>query len=270
MLETAKKFVRNGIIIFGIIILVLGIYFYFKNRKNPLYELVVENRYHWDLFSIQNTMLSGEYMGAAYEQNYTINTLSKEILTSLIVDYYIYLNPDFYTEDYYLGSSMYQKKVSDEEIKETQKIMFGPDFNIDIEDFHYGCERSIEKTENGYIIKGKDIEACGILIDGIHEYLSFISNYHKKENQIIVELKVGYVDTVEKDYDELSEEEEEYIYSVYTDKTKKEIIQSNYDENCIFEYKGSKSCYDNFRTYLVTLEKASDENYYFSKIERQS
>ena len=114
-----------------------------------------------------------------------------------------------------------------------------------------------------YIITSTIPDACGVFGPEEEFYISHISNYYKKNNDIIIEFKVGYVEK----RTEFDGEFEDMTYTLYQDKNKKNVVQTNYNQ-CVYT-NDDKKCYDNFQNYVVTLKKASDGQYYFYQINRK-
>ena len=138
--------------------------------------------------------------------------------------------------------------------------MFGPNYTPPqtIKDINYGCERSITKQTNGnYIITAQTEEYCGVYSEESSYFNTTITNYYKKNNNIIITIAVAYVETT------IDENEEEY-YEVYTDKTKENLLYTQYDTIC-----NTPTCIPNEQPkYEVILKKASDGKYYFNSITR--
>ena len=259
-----KIFIRKIIIILIIIISMLGIYFYIKKQRDELYTLVIQNRSDWDIFIDQNTIMSGDFTGMIYEKDYTLDTLPKNYLMSLIVDYYINETPNFFTIKNMDDNNHYSTTVSSKDLENIITKMFGPDTKITLEDIQYGCGRSLIKDGEDYIIRTDDPDACGVFDIDPEFYLSHIYSYSRIKDQIIIKIKVGYIKT------STNENGDVESYDAYTDKTMKKLIQKNMNHSCVDDDNKDEKCYRGFNQYMITLEKASDENYYFSKIERQS
>lgn len=257
MYRVIMKWIRNVGIAVVVIIIAIEIFVFFMNKKNYLYKIVVENRNDWDISLSQNTIVSGDFMGIIYERDYDVNTLPSNFLVSLVVDYYID-HVDFFNDDNLKEDYQFQKQVTSEELHQIVKDMFGPDVQVELEDVTYGCNRSLRRMGNTYVISSSFPDSCGLFDNYTEYYLSHISDYYREEDNIIVELRVGYIEKSIDDWD--------VYYNVYTDKTKDNLIQSNYDKKCVSSESDDSSCYENFRKYRVLLKKNSDGKYYFGKI----
>jgi len=253
------------IIVLLVIVIVLGVFFYYKKVYLP--RIVMDYRTSWDVFLSQNTKMSGTYMGKIYEKDYQITDLTIDVISTLIADYYINNTDGFFSEENRKDDNTYQKSISSQEMSELIKKIFGPDYyNISVTDIKYGYGRYL-KMENGYYVIGsKDPDACGIFSGNFATYISKIDGYHKENGNIIVDLKVGYVEA--KKYS--NSEGENMMYLSYIDKTKTKLLNSNYSEQCVFGENTDDACYEGFSNYSMTLEKQSDGNYYFQSIKRVS
>lgn len=261
-MEKNLKMVRNITITCVVIIMAIFIYFY---KKNTLKRIVEENRQGWDLLALQNTLEDGDYMGKIYEKSYTATTFPKDFLSVLAINYYM-SNGNFYEEENMIDYNSFQKTVSKQDFDDIVKKMFGPDVYTEVEEIEYGCNISLKKNGNQYIITASIPDVCGVSTANDEFYLSHISNYYKKNNDIIIHLKVGYIEintTYDDEYDE-----ENVTYTLYKDKTKQNILQKDYNSVCISE-DSDKTCYEQFDDYEVTLKKASDKKYYFYSINKK-
>lgn len=246
----------------GIILLVLGIGLIFLGyRKSILHKIVVERKENWDILYVQNTMASGSLIGKAYQEEYNLDTISSTALTSLVVDYYISKDNTFFKEENRIDNTLYSKTIFEEELNQTIAKMFGPDYHPTLEDLSYGCGRSLKKEGTSYQITSEIPDACKVFSFEEEYYTSFIKKYHKRGKEIIVDIKVGYITST-------LDGKEQQIYNVYTNSQKDQLITSNYDPACILEEKQKSSCDKDFVSYKITLKKASDDNYYFYKINK--
>ncbi len=248
---------KKKIIGIGILLLVLLGVGYFIYSKVTFAKKIVDENNHWDLTLAQNTNLSGEYMGVLYEKDYTISTLPKEYVSMLLVDYYIQNDGAFFRDENRKEDNTYQKTVLLEDLQNQLKNMFGPDYKLDaFENLSYGCGRKLEKVDSTtYIIEANDPETCGVFDDMQEQYLTHVRNYRQEKDQIIIYLQVAY-----------SSPNQDNTVTLYRDKGKSEILESNYSYACFDS--DEKTCYGNFELYRIILKKASDRKYYFYAIEK--
>ena len=260
-MEKKWKIVITNFLIF--IILSIILFFYFSS-KNSLKKIVEDNRKDWDLLSLQNTLEDGEYMGKIYEKSYVSTSFSKDFMTVLAINYYMNRDGNFYEDENMIDFDTFKKTVSIQEFNEIVKQMLGPDVPLEIEDIEYGCGVSLKKNGNNYIITSSIPDVCGVSTAHDEFYISHISSYYKKNSDIIINFKVGYIklNTVSDEYGS-----EDVTYELYTDKSKQSIIQKDYDADCV-NTDGEKKCYENLLDYEVILKKASDGKYFFYQINK--
>ena len=241
------------ILIFIVLGTILSLFIY--NSATFTKKTLEKNYAQWDLLRYQNTIDSGEYLGFLYEQNYDINSLPKNYVLYLLTNYYISYDSDFFTDTNQIEDSLYQKEVSSESLNQTLSEMFGPNYPpIEIDNTTFSCGRSITKINNdSYTIKAKHPEVCGAFDDTKDQYISHIASYSKKDNQIIIDIKVAY----------MSPSTDGRIV-LYNNKNKLQALDYNYSYSCL----GStdENCYNTFSNYQVTLKKATDNEYYFYSI----
>ena len=145
----------------------------------------------------------------------------------------------------------------------TLKNMFGQDYAQDLPNVEYKCGY-LKTIADSYTIGSKDPESCGVFGADDKYYISYITDYYKNKKEIVVELKVGYIENKS----ELTNDEEENIkYLAYTNKSKEKLVNSDYDYNCIYYSESVQEyCYNGFNTYQIILKKAKDNKYHFSEI----
>ena len=262
-MDIIKKIIniKTGIILLALILLI-AIGYYINYKINYVNRLINTKRLDWDITLFQNSQTNGEYMGMIYEKDYNIETLPNNLVSVLAANYYVAHDDTFYDEDNYKDNELYEKIITKEEMKETLKNIFGPDYSPNLPTVEYKCGY-IKTSADNYIIGSKEPESCGAFGAGDNYYLSYITNYNKDKDKIIIEEKVGYLEAVPEDENVF----EEIIYSAYTDKTKKNLISKYYNYDCIYsESDVQEECYTNFKTYLIVLKKGSDHKYHFSEI----
>ncbi len=213
-----------------------------------------------ELFPIYyDSTIQEEYTGFLYKKNYTVDTLTNKEITVLFIDYYL-ANYDVFNQENTEDQNHYQKQISTKEAENVLTKMFGPNHKpMVLEDITYGCNKSLKKVNDGYIIGADDIEFCGLYDEDREQYISFISNQEKTDDSIIITLRVGYVVP-------LVIEDEYYELSAYTDETKSEFIANNYSYDCLGG--NDPSCYASFPEYKLVMKKAKDKNYYFYSISK--
>lgn len=263
-----KIIIRNTIIVITIISVITATILWIYNNKNSLYKIVVENRNYWDITLLQNTIDNENFMGVLYEKDYNLNDLSDDIFTSLLINAYISQDDDFYTETDSTTFPLFSTTISKEKLEKVMYEKFGPNQGFHIKEGEYGCGKKIEKNENNYIISSNDPEYCGLFSNTEKRYISFISDYYKEKNDIIVKLKVGFIET-KSEFIENFEEEEIISYNLYEDQTEKKLIEKNYDTDCIYGESTNESCYSKLPTYQVILKKDNGK-YYFDSISKLS
>ncbi len=262
--KTKKKFSILKLLCFLLVIVIAGIIV--KVRFFSVDNIVVEGRENWDVFSAGDTAMSGDFSGKIYENNYTIDTLPDDYISSLVVDYYLAVTSDFYVEENQKEDFSYQKILSKEELNKFVDKMFGPDNKVKIVPVSYGCGRFLKNIDNLYVIGSNDPDACGLFnYQNANRYISFINNYEKKDDKILINLKVAFINVSMKE----TEDGEDIYYSAYSDKSKTQLITSNYDPNCLYGDNQDKQCYSGFSDYQVILKKESDNNFYFYSISKQ-
>ena len=256
-----KKHKKTTIIyILVIVIIILLLILFLNYHLNYVKRTVIDNRSTWDIISPSDTSMSGDLIGSLYEKDYNVLELSDELLSSIFVDYYL-TNYTFFTEENKKDDITYEKVLTQEEAHEISKKIFGPDYNVVLESIEYGCNRYLKKENNNYIIGSNDPDTCGLFNPKKTSlYKSFITNYKKEKDYINIELKVAYI--------EANTSNNKLIYQAFTNKDKKEIINSNYNSKCLYE-STNNNCYNNFSNYIVTLKKASDRKYYFYSIKKE-
>lgn len=261
-----KIIIRNTIIFIIIVFLMVSIILWIHNNRNSLYKTVIEKRNEWDITSLQNTMDNDEYMGILYTKDYSVDTLSDDVFTLLLINKYISQDNDFYVENDDTNSSLFSRKTSKENLEEIIKETFDSNKTHKIKEGSYGCGKKIISDKNNYIISSNDPEYCGIFSNFEERYISFISNYYKDNDDIIVKLKVGFIETISEFLENDEENDEIISYNLYEDKTKQKLLQKNYNQNCIYE-STDESCYSKLPTYQIILKK-NNGKYYFNKISR--
>lgn len=263
-----KIIIKNTIIIISTVFLITGIILWIYTSKNSLYKTVIENRNKWDITLLQNGMDNEDYMGSLYEQNYNINSLPDDIFTSLLINAYISQDDDFYTEKNSSTFPLFSTTISKEDLEKVMYEKFGSNQKFYIKEGEYGCGKKIEKNGNNYIISSNDPEYCGVFTNEEKRYVSFISDYYKEKNDIIVKLKVGFIET-KSEFIENFEEEEIISYNLYEDKTEEKLLEKNYDVDCVNGESTNESCYSKLPTYQVILKK-DNKRYYFDSISKLS
>ena len=225
-------------------------------RTNFVKKTIEKNYSQWNMLRYQNTTESGDYLGFLYEQNYNINTLPKNYVLYLLINYYITYDSDFFTDYNEISDSLYQKEVTKELLNQKLKEMFGPDYpSFDIQSASYNCSKSItKKDDNTFIIQSKHPEVCGAFDDTKDQYLTHMKNYFKENDRILININVAY----------MSLDNERIV--LYSNKDKKEVLNFDYSHDCLDSI--NESCYKTFQNYQVVLRKASDNNYYFYSISK--
>lgn len=266
--------IDKGVIIAFVILAILIVFFLMLifgkdsvKGSSLLQEVVVDKEKNWNIFYLQNQISSGDYMGYIYERDYTVNTLSKKFLSSLVVDNYI-ANNDFFIEDNEIGDDLYAKELDVREINNLYKQIVGPDIKINIEDVSYGCGRSLTKKGNKYVIEAKFPDTCGMMSNGYNRYMTNIKDYYEKDKNVVIELQVAYVEDIIEET-ELYDGDIIITHNVYNNKDKDKLLVKNISGSCINTDKPKESCFKSFPVYLVTLKEASDGNYYFYSIEKK-
>ena len=251
-----KKIIIS-IIIIGIIILLAIIVIY---KTTFLNRYIIPKRNEWDISTLQNSSTNGNMMGFMYEKDYDINSIPTEYLSSIIINYYITNDNSFFDDKNIDENGIYQKKVTNQKIDDITKKLFGPQSQIHLQNVKYGCNIQATSYNDYYIISAGNPDDCGAFSENDDSYISYISNYYfDKEKNIIIEEKVGFIDTI-------YAENKEFKYVLYSNKLKKQILDNNYDTNCLFNEKVNSICYQNLITYKIMLKKASNNKYYFYKI----
>ncbi len=247
---------KKKFIIIPIFIILLAIISFFVYYKMTFVKKTIEKDYaRWDLLRYQNTADAGNYLGFLYDNNYDINTLPKDYVLFLLVNYYISYDNDFFNDNN-IVDGLYQKEVSREELNNKLKEMFGPSYSdIEIEDKTYACGKSISYNGNNYIIKSKHPEVCGAFNDLDEQYIYHIKGYSKDKDKILINIAVAYMS--------LSNDR----IVLYSNKNKAQVLDFNYSSSCLNSEE--ESCYNTFVNYQVTLKKDSDNNYYFNSISLQ-
>lgn len=249
------------IIISVILLIILSIFIYYK--LTFLKRFIIDNRKKWDITLIQNSILSGEYMGILYNQNYTVDTIPSKYLTPLVMDYYINNDEKFFQEENKDENNFYRKIITQEDLNKAAKKMFGPDFEpIQFKEINYGCGRYLIKQPDGnYIISSYEAEYCGIFNDDTDIYLNKIIDYYKEDDRIIVNLKIAYLD---QEIDANS-----YLnLKLFTSKAKNNLLENNYNYNCLNIEEAPSECFNKFLNYQITLKKARNNKYYFYSINK--
>lgn len=248
-----------------ILIVVLGIAISYGiwYHTTFLYRTVIKNRLNWDIFLPQNTIMSGEYMGKIYEQDYEITSLTEDLISTIFVDYYLSHEENFFDEKNRIEENYYQKTIKKSEVEKLLKKIFGPDYSVMLAPIDYGCGKSLQIENDNYRVTSRDPDSCGALSYNSSTYISHIQNYYKEGKDIIIKLKVGYVDVTPV----IEEDGESLLYTAYATKSKDTLIENNYNPECVVDGKDS-SCYDNFIDYQVILRKQQNGKYYFYKIEK--
>lgn len=250
-------------IILLILVLMIIVAFGIWYHKTFLYRTVIENRYNWDIFIPQNTIMSGEYMGKIYDQDYEITSLTEDLISTIFVDYYLSHEESFFDAKNIMGENYYQKTIKKSEVESLLKKIFGPDYSVMLAPIDYGCGRSLQIENDNYTITSRDPDSCGVFSYNSSTYISYIQNYYKEGKDIIVKLKVGYVDVTPV----IEEDGESLLYTAYATKSKDTLIENNYNPQCVVDGKDS-SCYDKLIDYQVILRKQQDGKYYFYKIKK--
>ena len=164
-----KKASKKSRIITFIVIVLLGIailsVFYYKMTFTK--KIVEDSIIKWDILRYQDKLVDKEYLGFLYDQNYDINTIPNKYVLSLLIDYYIEQEPDFFEEKNQTNGSLYQKVVNKETLLAKAKEMFGPDYQLtNIEDISIGCGKKIINNQNNtFTIQSNDPESCGAFDD---------------------------------------------------------------------------------------------------------
>ncbi len=243
-----------GIIISILLVTGLGIFIYYKATYTK--RIVEKNNFQWDILRYQNDIETGEYLGFLYEQNYNVNTLPQKYVAYLLLNYYITYEENFFNQYNEIEPFLYQTEFSKEAFDQKLKEMFGPSYpSIELENVTYGCGRSLYKMRDDYyLVQANDLERCRRTTN--EKYLNHIDSYQREDDIITINMKVAY-----------SSQDGNENMTLYKDKTKTEILESNYSSNCLNSKR--KACYQNFMNYKVTLKKASDGNYYFYGIEKE-
>lgn len=257
-----KMIIRNTIIIMIVVFIITGIIFWIHESQNSLYKTVIENRSKWDITLLQNGMNNENYIGCLYEQDYNINNLPDDIFTALLINAYISHDNTFFEDQNLVDYSLYSVETSKEKLENIIQNTFGSNLNFNIQEGSYGCGKEIEKNGNNYIISSYDPEACGLFTNSEKRYISFISDYYKDGNDIIVKLKVGFIEATGNEKDE----EGIWSYNLYGDKTEEKLIQQNYDVSCFYS-SNNELCYAKLPTYRIVLKK-NNGKYYFNSISK--
>ncbi len=244
-----------------IIIVCVSLIYY---RHTLLRKLVEENRSEWDITLPQNSIMSGDYLGKIYENDYEVITLPNNVLSTLFVDYYLAHVENFFQEQNKVQPNIYEKEISQKEIEDTILKMFGPDYEMSIEPIEYGCGRYLKIENNTYKIGSRDPDSCGAFSYNQSSYLSYIKGYKKEQNEIKIQMKVAYVDI------EAYPDQDDISYKIYRNKNKRELLNNHYDPKCMYDDLKEDACYENFSDYQITLLRASNHKYYFNKIEKIS
>lgn len=254
------KFIIITLIIIITIICIM-FYYYLNNTE----RIVMNNREQWDIFSSSDSMMSGDYMGKIYEQDYEITNLPPDMVTVLFLDHYLATTSGFYDENNKINDLTYEQVIPKKEFEKQTKKLFGPDYNVNLSPTEYGCGRYLRIDENNYIIGSRDPDACGIFNGNSNYYASYISDYKKEKSNIIINLKVAYIDISSLDGDTTGE----FIkYKVYKNKTKKELLDDNYNPNCLYDDNINNTCYEFFINYKIILKRESNFKYYFYSIQK--
>lgn len=247
---------KTIIILIAIVVIISGGLFLYN--RFTLAKRVVANQNKWNMFLSQDSNISGEYMGFLYDNNFDINTMPKNYVLSLLVSYYIQNDDDFFNEKNKTADYAYQKDVTYDELLNSLREMFGPDYKeFDFSDFSYGCGRSlVKKSSDLYTIRANDPEGCGIFDDTEEKYIHHIMDFSKDKDRIIINIKAAYMSMGSTGR-----------ISLYTNKDKAQVVDYDYSYSCL----GSEdeNCYNVFNSYQVVLKKASDNKYYFYSISRE-
>lgn len=229
-------------------------------NKNYLKNYIIKRSNEWDITFYQNSSINGELMGFMYEKDYDINSIPSNYISSIIINNYITNDNSFYDDSNVDEYGTYKKQVTNKKINEIIQKLFGPGSQIKLENTKYGCNFQAVNSGSYYTISARNPDDCGAFSESDDFYISHISNaYYDKEKNIIVEKKVGFIDTTLTENANLE-------YVLYSDKSKKELLNSNYNTNCIFNEKPNSICYKELSTYKIMLKKASNNKYYFYKI----
>lgn len=258
-----KQFLKYvGIFIMVIVISILAWFIYYK--MTFVDNLVNKKRNEWDLPLIQSTILSGNFMGTLYEKEYDVSSLPSDVVSAMIADYFIYNDDDFFQDKNMDENYFYRKTVSLDIITETYKKMFGPDLQLpNLTDVSYGCGRYFIRQGNNYLISSYDEESCGLFQEDTDSYLTKITDYQKKDDNIYINMKVGYLDR------EINETTGNVSAKIYDTEDKGELLNPNYDIECYYSDSPGAACYNSFKDYVITLSKASDNKYYFNSIRKK-
>lgn len=255
MKKTSKKLKKSIYIVIAVLGIVILAVLYHKMTFTK--KIVEENIMKWDILRYQDKLVDKDYLGFLYDQNYDINTMPNNYVLSLLIDYYIEQEPDFFEEKNQINSSLYQKIVSKDTLFKKAKEMFGPDYQLtNVDDISIGCgKRILNNQNNTFTIQSNDPESCGAFDDSKEQYISHIGEYFKIDDNIIINIQVAY----------MSPGSDERIV-LYTNKNKLQVLDYNYPYSCL----GStdENCYNTFSNYQVTLKKASDNKYYFYSISK--
>ncbi len=254
---------KKIIMILVIFVLLIVIYLFVDYKVNFLKRVVFDRQNEWDVTLLQNTKLTGNYMGEIYNQDYTFNNLPADLFSVLISNYYTMNSEDFFAIRNNISTGYFQKTVSKKEIEKFSKKLFGKNSSLSLVSVNYACG-GLTINNDKYTISSYEPEYCGIYTSTEDYYISDITNYYKENGNIIVEKKVAYVSP-----NIISEEDGEINYEVYEDKTKNKLIDASYNPECLFEEKRKEECYENFKTYKITLKKGNWNHYYFDKIEKK-
>lgn len=257
---------KKVVILVIVITLIIGLYFVIDYFKNYTKRIVIDNREQWDIISSSNTAMSGDLMGRIYEKDYDLTKLEDDVLSSIFIDHFLATTSDIFTEKNKKSDFTYEISLTEEEFQKIAHKYFGPDYKVTIEEIKYGCGRYLKKENNKYLIGSNDPDSCGLFNgQNTSSYVSYISDYRKEKDEILITLKVAYIDINQT----ANEEGEETEYKAYQTKDKKVLINNNYNPECLYEEKEDSSCYKDFNTYQVTLKKESNRKYYFYSIEKK-
>ena len=238
-----------------IIISTINIY-----NKYYLKNYILKRSNEWDITFYQNSSINGELMGFIYEKDYDINSIPSKYISAIIINNYITNDNSFYDDSNIDDYGIYKKQVTNKKINDTTKKIFGPESNIQLENIKYGC--NIQAINNGsyYTISAGNPDDCGAFSENDDFYISHISKaFYDKEKNIIIEKKVGFIDTT-------LTKNGNSKYVLYSDKSKKELLNNNYDTKCIFNKKVDSTCNKDLSTYKIMLKKSLNNKYYFYKI----
>ena len=263
-MEIIKRITPKRVIIILItLVVIISIYLFIDYKVNFLKRTVFNQQSKWDITLTQNSKMIGHFMGEIYNQNYNLNNLPPDLTSAIISNYYVLNSSDLFSNENKKNEGYFNKTISKDEMNKFIKKSFGESINLNLQNVSHECG-GLRINNNSYTISTYEPEACGIFALDEDYYISDITNYYKEDDDIIVEKKVAYVYP-----NVISEEDGEVRYEVYEDKTKSKLINESYYSECLFEEKREDYCYENFRTYKITLKRGKNNHYYFYQIERK-